>query len=261
MAKTLFQMKVSKFLSLMDRDRTELEITDQHGLVSIHGLQGYGLDHDHPLRTYVCPTSYMRETKFSVYDFLKSLYATETTGNARRHSSPNWEYIIPIFRISQEGNFEKYFEGFPGIDAVEVIVRPIIRRMVSMDMHVTIYINASLSIRVMPRSKNTHQAFYSLLEKGFVDKDDIKDDDTWIELSLSLSKEIPLAEITQETLEVYRKILAKEEDRPLNCPPNVVMLSYLNADAHDVFLGKKALNEYIDEIVGNESTLKLFMQE
>lgn len=257
MVKTLFQMKVSKFLSLMDRDRTELEITDQHGLVSITGLNG--LDNDHPLRKYVCPTSYPRETKFSVYDFLKSLYTTETTGNARRHSSPNWEYIIPIFRISQKGNFEKYFEGFPGIDAVEVTVRPIIRRTVSMDMHVTIFIGAKLSIRVMPRSKNTHQAFNSLLEKGFIDRDDIIDD-TWVELSLSLP-EVSLAKITQETLEVYRKILAKEEDRPLNCPPNVVMLSYLNADAHDVFLGKKALNEYIDEIVGNESALKLFMQE
>ena len=255
MAKTLFQLKVSKFLSLMDRERTELEITDQQGLVSIHGLYGFG--NDHPLRKYVCPTSYPRETKFSVYDFLKSLYATETTGNARRHSSPNWEYIIPIYRISQEGNFEKYFEGFPGIDAVEVIVRPSIRRVVSMDMCVTIFISAKLSIRVMPRSKNTYQAFYSLLEKGFIDKDD-KRDESWVELSLS---EVSLTQITQETLEVYRKVLIKEEDRPISCPPNTVMLSYLTADAHDVFLGKMALDKYIDEIVDNESVLELLTQE
>ena len=254
MAKTLFQMKVSKFLSLMDRERTELEVTDQQGLVSIHGL--YGLINDHPLRKYVCPTSYPRETKFSVYDFLKSLYATATTSNIRKQSSPNWEYIIPIFRLSQEGNFEKYFEGFPGIDAVEVIVKPIIK-MITKDMYVTIYISAKLSIRVMPRSKNTHQAFYSLLEKGFIDNDD-KQDESWVELSLS---EVPLAEITQETLEVYRKILIKEEDRPISCPPNTVMLSYLTADAHDVFLGKKALNEYIDEIVDNEGALELLTQE
>ena len=254
MAKTLFQMKVSKFLSLMGRERTELEITDQQGLVSIHGL--YGLGHEHPLRKYVCPTSYPREAKFSVYDFLKSLYATVTTSYARKQSSPNWEYIIPIFRMSQEGNFEKYFEGFPGIDAVEVIVKPIIK-MVTKDMYVTIYISAKLSIRVMPRSKNTYQAFYSLLEKGFIDNDD-KRDENWIELSLS---EVPLTEITQETLEVYRKILVKEEDRPLSCPPNVVMLSYLGADAHDVFLGRNALNEYIDEIVDNEGALELFTQE
>lgn len=251
-------MKVSKFLSLMDKERTELEITDQHGLVSIHSL--YGLINDHPLRKYVCPTTYPRGTKFSVYDFLKSLYATETTGNARRHSSPNWEYIIPIYpiyRISQEGNFEKYFEGFPGIDAVEVIVRPSIRRTVSMDMYVTIFISAKLSIRVMPRSRNTHQAFYSLLEKGFIDKDD-KRDESWVELSLS---EVSLTKITQETLEVYRKILIKEEDRPISCPPNTVMLSYLSADAHDVFLGKMALDKYIDEIVDNESVLELLTQE
>lgn len=247
-------MKVSKFLSLMDKERTELEITDQQGLVSIHSL--YGLINDHPLRKYVCPTTYPRETKFSVYDFLKSLYATETTGNARRHSSPNWEYIIPIYRISQEGNFEKYFEGFPRIDAVEVIVKPIIK-VVTKDMYVTVYISAKLSIRVMPRSKNTYQAFYSLLEKGFIDKDD-KRDESWIELSLS---EVPLTEITQETLEVYRKILVKEEDRPISCPPNTVMLSYLRADAHDVFLGKNALNEYIDKIVDNEGALGLFTQE
>ena len=109
----------------------------------------------------------------------------------------------------------------------------------------------------MPRSKNTHQAFYSLLEKGFIDNDD-KQDESWVELSLS---EVPLAEITQETLEVYRKILIKEEDRPISCPPNTVMLSYLTADAHDVFLGKKALNEYIDEIVDNEGALELLTQE
>jgi len=255
MAKTLFQMKVSKFLSLMDRERTELEITDQQGLVSIHGL--YGLCHDdHPLRKYVCPTSYPRETKFSVYDFLKSLYATVTTSYARKNSSPNWEYIIPIFRISQEGNFEKYFEGFPGIDAVEVIVKPIIKT-VTKDMYVTIYISAKLSIRMMPRSKNTSQEFNSLLEKGFIDKDD-NWDESWIELSLS---EVPLTEITQEILEVYRKILVKEEDRPISCPPNTVMLSYLNADAHDVFLRKNALDKYIDEIVDNEKALGLFTQE
>lgn len=254
MAKTLFQMKVSKFLSLMDRERTELEITDQHGLVSIHGL--YGLGHEHPLRKYVCPTSYPIETKFSVYDFLKSLYATVTTSYARKHSSPNWGYIIPIFRISQEGNLEKYFEGFPGIDAVEVIVRPSIRT-VTKDMYVTIFISAKLSIRVMPRSKNTHQAFYLLLEKGFIDKDD-KQDESWVELSLS---EVPLTEITQETLDVYRKVLIKEEDRPMSCPPNTVMLSYLIADAHDLFLGKMALNKYIDEIVDNEKALELLTQE
>lgn len=247
-------MKVSKFLSLMDKERTELEITDQQGLVSIHGL--YGLINDHPLRKYVCPTSYPRETKFSVYDFLKSLYSTETTSYARIHSSPNWKYIIPIFRLSQEGNFEKYFEGFPGIDAVEVIVKPIIKS-VTKDMYVKIFISAKLSIRVMPKSKNTYQAFYSLLEKGFLDKDD-KRDESWVELSLS---EVPLTNITQETLEVYRKILIKEEDRPISCPPNTVMLSYLEADAHDVFLGKMALDKYIDEIVDNESVLELLTQE
>lgn len=254
MAKTLFQLKVSKFLSLMDKERTELETTDQHGYVSVTSL--YGSGYDHPLRKYTCPASYERDAKFRVYDFLKSLYATVTTSYARKNSSPNWKYIIPIFRISQEGNFEKYFEGFPGIDAVEVIVRPSIKT-VTKDMYVTIYISAKLSISVMPRSKNTSQAFNSLLEKGFIDKDD-EWNETWIELSLS---EVPLTEITQETLEVYRKILVKEEDRPISCPPNTVMLSYLNADAHDVFLGKNALDEYINEIVNNEKALGLFTQE